>query len=247
MEFHYVSVSAIRKERERTAREELILLHGRRLLLRDGYQNLNLDELARAIEYSKGTIYLHFATKEDLTLGIATRALRERANLFQRAALFKGSTRERIRAIGFSCCEFAVSHRDYFHVEMMLKSVSFWEKASTERRQAHGLEAGRCFHSISGIVEDAIRSGDLPSHVTRPAEVVFSLIATTMGSHIAAIQPELQLLCGIQDPITPVRRNQDIVCDGWGWKPLSGDWNYAATDARIRAEIFPDAQWLNNS
>ncbi|MCD6048934.1 MAG: hypothetical protein K0Q55_337, partial [Verrucomicrobia bacterium] len=54
-----------RKERERAAREELILEHGRRLLVRDGFQDFNLDELAKAIEYSKGTIYLHFQTKED--------------------------------------------------------------------------------------------------------------------------------------------------------------------------------------
>ena len=81
-----MSVTTARKERERAVREELILDHGLRLLLRDGYQNLNLDELATAIEYSKGTIYLHFQTKEDLVLGIATRALKERTRLFERAA-----------------------------------------------------------------------------------------------------------------------------------------------------------------
>lgn len=240
-----MSVSTARKERERAAREDLILEHGHRLLLRDGYQNLNLDELARSIEYSKGTIYLHFATKEDLTLAIATRALRERANLFEKASRFQGLTRERMRAIGFACCEFAVSHRDYFHVEMMLKSVSFWEKASEARKQLHNQEAGRCFHALSGIVQDAILAGDLPPSVTRPADLVFSLIATTMGSHVAAVQPDIQLMCGIKDPISPVRRNQDIVCDGWGWKPLSGDFDYTATDRRIQAEIFPQATWLS--
>ena len=78
-----MSVTTARKERERAVREELILDHGLRLLLRGGYQNLNLDELATAIEYSKGTIYLHFQTKEDLVLGIATRAMeRNSVNFF---------------------------------------------------------------------------------------------------------------------------------------------------------------------
>src|SRR5881409_592601 len=92
-----MSVTQARKERERAAREDLILEQGRRLLVRDGFQDFNLDELAKVIEYSKGTIYLHFETKEDLALAVATRALRERADLFERAAKFGGKTRERIR------------------------------------------------------------------------------------------------------------------------------------------------------
>jgi len=227
-------------------REELILDHGQRLLLRDGYQNLNLDELAKAIEYSKGTIYLQFETKEDLVLGIATRVLKERTRLFERAARFEGRTRERMRAIGFACCDFAVNHRDYFNIEMMLKSASFWEKASAERRRLHGIQAGQTFQTVTGIVVDAIRVGDLPPE-TRPADVTLSLISITMGSHIAAMEPDIQMVCGVKDPLLVVRRNQDLVCDGWNWKPLLRDWDYAATDRRIKAEIFPTATWLNEA
>lgn len=237
-----MSVTQHRKERERAAREELILEHGRRLLLRDGFQNLNLDELARAIEYSKGTIYLHFETKEDLALAIATVALKERAELFERASKFKGISRERMRAVGFACCQFAVVHRDYFNIEMTLKSPSFWEKASEERRRQHGLQASRLFHVTNAIATDAIRAGDLPAD-TRTQDVTLSLISVTMGSHIAGMQPEIQMLCGVDDPIAVVRRNQDLVCDGWGWKPLLKDFDYAATDKRIKAEIFPEATW----
>lgn len=238
-----MSVTQARKEREKAAREELILEHASRLLLRDGFQNLNLDELARAIEYSKGTIYLHFETKEDLALAIATRILRERADLFDRAARFKGRTRERMRAIGFACCQFAVAHRDYFNIEMMLKSPSFWENASAERRRLHGIQAGRLYHCTSSIVQEATTVGDLPP-ATRPQEVTLSLIAVTMGSHIAAMQPDIQMLCAVDDPICAVRRNQDLICDGWNWKPLLKDWDYAATDRRIKAEVFPEATWF---
>jgi AcrR family transcriptional regulator len=121
-------IALSRKERERAAREELILEHGMRLLVRDGFQDFNLDELAKAIEYSKGTIYLHFQTKEDLVLSVATVALKQRADLFERASKFSGRSRERIRAIGFACCQFAAMCKDYFNIEMMLKSTSFWEK-----------------------------------------------------------------------------------------------------------------------
>ncbi len=238
-----MSVSTARKQRERQAREDLILEHAGRFLLRDGYQQLNLDELAKAVEYSKGTLYLHFETKEDLVLAIATRVLKERADLFERASKFTGRSRERMYAIGFACCQFAAMHREYFNLEMMLKSDSFWERASEERRQAHGLEAARLFHTVNGIVIEALRAGDLPAS-TRPQDVTLSLIAITMGSHIVAMQPELQLLCGINDPFCTVRLNQNCICDGWNWTPLSTQWDYSATDRRIRAEIFPEATWL---
>lgn len=217
--------------------------HARRLLLRDGYQNLNLDELARSIEYSKGTIYLHFQTKEDLVLAVATRTLRERAELFERASAFTGLTRERIRAIGFACCQFCVAHRDYFNLEMMLKSPSFWEKASEERRRLHGVQAARVFATTATLVQEARRLGDLPPG-TRPEDVTFSLISITLGSQIAGMQPDIQQVCAIRDPIEAVRRNQDLVCDGWGWKPLLKDHDYAATDRRIHRDIFPEASWF---
>ena len=68
-----------------------------------------------------------------------------------------------------------------------------------------------------------------------------------MGSHVVAMQPDIQMLCGIEDPISIVRQNQDRVCDGWGWKPRLAEWDYAATDRRIRDEVFPEATWLKAS
>jgi len=238
-----MSVTQHRKDRERAQREEMILDHAGRLLLRDGFQNLNLDELAKAIEYSKGTIYLHFKTKEDLVLAIATRVARERADLFERASAFSGKTRERMRAIGFASCHFAVIHPDYFNLEMLLKSPSFWEKASMERQRTFGLQAAKLFHCVNSIAQQAVIQQDLPPD-TRSQDVTLSLIATTIGTHIMIMQPEIQVLCAIDEPIAAVRRNQDILCDGWNWKPLAKDWNYRATDRRIKNEVFPEAKWF---
>jgi len=46
-----VGVIQARKDRERAAREELILDHAQRLLLENGFQNLNLDDLAKDQAY----------------------------------------------------------------------------------------------------------------------------------------------------------------------------------------------------
>jgi AcrR family transcriptional regulator len=252
-----VSVTQARKDRERAEREELILDYAQRSLLKDGFQNLNLDDLAKSVEYSKGTLYLHFKTKEDIALAVATRAIRERAEFFERAAQFRGSSRERMRAIGFACCHFAAVYPDYFSVEMMLKSQSFWEKADALRQQAHGMEGARCFRAVHQIVTQAIEAGDLPRDHLPPERIVFAIASTAVGSHIMGRSMHVMMFSGVQhdtlkrghqteapDPLKMMCQNVDIVLDGLGWKPLSKDVDADAVDLRIQREIFPEATWF---
>lgn len=238
-----MSVTQSRKERERAARESLILEQAARLLGRDGFQDLNLDELAAAVEYSKGTLYLHFKTKEDLVLAVATQALKHRADLLEQAAAFAGPTRARARAMGHACCEFMVAHREFFSVELMLQARSFWDRVSEERRSQHLAELNRVFRLVNQMVVEARACGDLPRSCS-PQEVTLSLIAITMGSHCAVTQPGLQALCALQDPTAVLLLHQDRMLDGWGWKPLSNGARHDALDRRIHKELFPRATWF---
>jgi len=54
------------RERQRAEREVLILAEAERLLSAEGYEGLVLDRLADLVGVSKGTLYQHFANKEDL-------------------------------------------------------------------------------------------------------------------------------------------------------------------------------------
>ena len=44
----------------------------------------------------------------------------------------------------------------------------------------------------------------------------------------------------IGDPFNSYLGNVQILLDGFGWKPLRTEWDYAATLRRIATEIFPD-------
>jgi AcrR family transcriptional regulator len=239
-----MSVIQARKERERAAREELILDHAQRILLRDGFQNLNLDELAESIEYSKGTLYLHFKTKEDIALAVVTRALKERADFFERALQFQGRSRERVRAIGFACCHFAKVYPDYYNVEMMLKSQSFWEKADEARQHQYGMQGGRCFRTMHRVVTEGLQSGDLPPGKLSSEQIVFSIAALAIGSHIMGRNTHAAIMAGIEDPLKALCTNVDVLLDGLGWKPLSAEYDPDAVDRRIKKEVFPEATWL---
>jgi AcrR family transcriptional regulator len=239
-----MSVIQARKERERAAREELILDHAQRMLLKDGFQNLNLDTLAEAVEYSKGTLYLHFKTKEDLALAVVTRAQKERANFFERTLQFKGRSREKAAAVGFACCHFAQAYPDYYNVEMMLKSVSFWEKADEGQQHAYAMQGGRCFRVMNQIVNEGLQSGDLPAGKSTAEQIVFSIAATAIGSHIMARNTHALMMAGIEDPLRALCQNVSVLMDGLNWKPLLKEWDYDAVYRRIRDEIFPEATWF---
>ena len=244
--YSFVSIIQARKERERIAREELILDHAQRMLLQDGFQNLNLDELAKAVEYSKGTLYLHFKTKEDIALAVVTRALKERADFFERALQLQGRSRERARAIGFACCHFAKVYPDYYNVEMMLKSQSFWEKADEARQHQYGMQGGRCFRTMHRVVTEGLQSGDLPQSKLSPEQIVFSIAATAVGTHIMGRNTHFAMVAGIEDPLKSICTNVDVLLDGLSWKPMSSEWDYEAVDRRIKKEVFPEATWLKN-
>ena len=241
-----MSVILARKERDRAAREELILDHAQRLLLRDGFQNLNLDELAEAVEYSKGTLYLHFKTKEDIALAVVTRVLKERADFFERAIEFRGRSRERVHAVGFACCHFAKVYPDYFSVELMLKSQSFWERADESRQHQYGMQGGRCFRAVHRLVTEGLQAGDLPQGKMSSEQIVFSIASTAMGCHIMGRNTHAAIMAGIDEPLKALCQIVDVLLDGLGWKPLSSEWDYDAVDRRIKKEIFPEATWFKN-
>src|SRR6266576_3814877 len=61
------------KEKQRQERESLILQVAEEVLLEKGYQETSIDEIAARVGIAKGTVYLHFPSKEDLVVTIFAR------------------------------------------------------------------------------------------------------------------------------------------------------------------------------
>jgi TetR/AcrR family fatty acid metabolism transcriptional regulator len=61
------------KEKQRQERESLILQVAEEVLLEKGYTETSIDEIAARVGIAKGTVYLHFPSKEDLVVTIFAR------------------------------------------------------------------------------------------------------------------------------------------------------------------------------
>ncbi len=230
-----------RRDRERSERETRIKAVARDLLLKYGYMGINMDRLAVATEYSKGLLYKHFSCKEDLLAALSIENHEKRIAFFQRAARFEGHARERITAIGVADETLVLAFPEFQQTEHVLNVASIQEKCSDERQQALVDAHARCMTCVQNIILDAIAAGDLTLHDSQaPQHVVYGLWAMAVGAHAIAESKKMLPVLGLADPVTVKQDNQQILLDGYGWAPLSGEWDYEATRDRVRQEVFAD-------
>src|SRR5256885_7463499 len=65
------------KEKQRQERKALILQAAEEVLMEKGYHETSIDEIAARVGIAKGTVYLHFPSKEDLVIAIFERDMQQ--------------------------------------------------------------------------------------------------------------------------------------------------------------------------
>lgn len=230
-----------RKQREIEQRETLILDVAKDMLLHDGYLGMTMDRIAEACEYSKGTIYNHFPNKEEIVAELGLRTMNLRTDLFARGSAFKGRTRERMMGVGTGLELFVRLYPREFQALSIIQATSVREKTSEERQQALRACDNRCMGIVAGIVHDAVSQSDLmlQDGIT-PEQLSFGLWSMNYGAYslMGSDIPLKEL--GVGDPFEVAHKCSQMLLDGYRWQPLSTDWDFDETEARIRAEVFSD-------
>lgn len=233
-----------RKQREIRAREAQILQVARNQLIEDGYLGLNMDRIAAQIEYSKGTIYQHFRNKEEILLALANEALDTRARMFRAAAAFEGPDRVRLATVGAAAEAFVEQFPHCFRVEQIVRATSIWEKTSPDRRALMEACERGCMETVVAVVHDAVAAGDLElPEGTRPEEIVFGMWSIYLGTQIIMHTSNALADIGIENPITSLRTNQSRMLDGYGWRPLSSEFDYPAHMDQVKEQLFRHDQF----
>ena len=87
------------KDRQREERERLILEAAEELLAEKGYHEMSIDEIAARVGVSKGTVYLHFPSKEELVLAQLERGMRRFIQSADVVLTSAASPSERLRSL----------------------------------------------------------------------------------------------------------------------------------------------------
>lgn len=228
-----------RKQREIQEREERILEVASRMLGEVGYLGVTMDRIAEAIEYSKGTVYQHFRNKEELLLSLMQRRQQVMVAMFQRAAAFDGTTRERITAVGEAYVLFTQLYPVEFSNLPTLLSPSICDKTSPTHREELLHQDRECMGVVTAVVAEAVECGDLslPPELT-PVDLVFGLWSAMYGA-LTLMRTAIPFTeVGISDPYRTLTRNLQAMLDGVGWRPTCAEFDCEGTIARVRETIF---------
>ncbi|MEM9644130.1 MAG: TetR/AcrR family transcriptional regulator [Planctomycetota bacterium] len=234
------------KQQEIRQREDQILATAVPMLREGGLMSISMDAIAKQMRYTRGTIYNHFANKEEIVLALAARAVQRRVDLFRYAASLCEPTRDRVASIGIACEAYTERLPDDFAVEQMVRHDSVWQKTSDGRRELLQSCEHQCIGFVSEIINEAISAGDFKLPRSRSvADVVLGLWSLVYGGQVLeATSPSLAAI-GITDHRQAIRRNCNAMLDGWGWKPLYEPSRYNGLVKRVLPALVTKADELN--
>lgn len=230
-----------RRAREFQRREQQMLDLATDLLLEQGRDAITMERLAEKSEYAKGTLYKHFACREDLLCALTTRRMAEISTLLQHARQYPGSSRARLVAtlVAYEC--YAHAHPEEFRLLIALVSGPLSDRASPEHW--HQLEQAQeqLFQVLRELFAEARAAGDLPELPMEQDPLSFGLWSLVFGSYVLGnADPALCRRAGITSLESQLHGMMHLVLDGAGWHPLSRECDYAAVTRDIR--IFLRAQ-----
>ncbi|MDX2112077.1 MAG: TetR/AcrR family transcriptional regulator [Verrucomicrobiota bacterium] len=217
-------------------REEKILDTARKIIDSEGVGGLTMEKVAARVTFSKGTLYNHFSSREDILVAVSSRCMDKHRQLFARAALFPGRPRERFIAIGVGCeLQHTIEPEDhpYWITDDILA------KTSQRWRDAYAWAYSSTIELFLGVVRDAIAVGDLPAG-TPPDLVSFATWSLMEGAD------ELYRYKLIFRDASPTeftllqRRMVTHLLDGFNWKPLSTEIDYPALHRRLIETLYAE-------
>lgn len=232
-----------RRQRQIAEREQLFLTAARELIRQDGLLNLQMARIAEKCDYAVGTLYQHFGSKEDLLVALATDNAQHRVELFRRVDEWQAPTRDRMMGIAVADLMFVHLYPEHFRLAQLAFTEVVWQAASAERRRL-ALEAGEPLGQIcDGIVEEAVRCGDLQMNGLSPTELGFGLWAMTLGSHSIVHVEGILEQSDVRNPYGLMMRHLHCLMNGLGWQPLFDPTDTAALEEktkRICSEVYDD-------
>ena len=230
-----------RKQRELYLREQLILDTAQLILQQEGLHSLTMERVAAEIEYSKGTVYNHFSSKEEIICSISCRCMNTLIEMFGRARNYAGNHRERIAAVGIAHSLYAQLHPAEIQNMQIIKSADLREKISREN-QAGLLQLEQQITGIvMEIVSDALNDGDIPQgqpHV--PDSIVLGLWSMGYGSNLLHLSGIPFDKLGMRQPLDMMWINSHKFLDSYQWQPLSTDFDIFALYEKLCNELFAE-------
>jgi AcrR family transcriptional regulator len=235
-----------RKQRELLERESLILDAAQQMLHEHGYNFLTMERIAETVEYSKGTIYNHFSSKEDLVASLCCRCVNNLIEIFEWASQYPGSSRERYSAIGIGYSVYHQCNPMESNNLQILTSNAVRERVSNTKLAEIGALEHQVIKITADVVQQAIDCGDLADkYQSQISSIVFGCWSMHYGA-IMLSQSDIPLSdLGFKSAIDLLWQNVNTYLDGYEWTPLSREIDTDRLFKKISTDLLNSHPWLN--
>lgn len=226
-----------KSELAKMEREDELLEIAESIMQKEGFSGLTMDKLVFTCAYSKGTVYNHFNSKEDLLCALCIKSMRLTLALFKKAKTFSGTSREKILAIHYAYRLHALKFPTLFLCVLTSQTPAVREKADPERLALQLSLDTEMTNYCDNMFVLAQKLGDISVEVDIN-QLTFASWALSFGSNaLLTLSNDVQ---GIQrlDADPALLNNINLLMDGMLWAPLSRDWDYHKSWQRIGLELF---------
>ncbi len=151
-----VSSTAKRRERERGARQQLILDAAKSVFAERGFLNTTVEEIAARAEVAVGTLYRYFQSKEELYVSLLFEAMNifdQRITAIQQRAAPPDA---QLHAVWDFFYEFYQSQPEYYRAFMFLHHEGLSDLISPAVITQINRYAGRNFRQVGQIIQAGI-------------------------------------------------------------------------------------------
>jgi len=139
-----------RRQREKIKRNNQIVDAAEQVIFEKGIHKATMDDIAKAAELGKGTLYGYYKSKAEILLAINERASRKLADLFAQASAESETGRKKVRAIGQAYIQFAYEFPGYYQF------ISLFEAGNME---IDAEEVAKNNYRVNCELVEAIRAG----------------------------------------------------------------------------------------
>ncbi|MBO1414914.1 TetR/AcrR family transcriptional regulator [Streptomyces sp. FH025] len=146
-----------RKERERAARERLIVATARELAEQQGWDAVTTRRLAERIEYSQPVLYSHFRGKREIIGAVALEGAAEMASALRAATSAADGPRARVTALARTYLDFAERNPAVYDAMFQLDGGLPFAVEETPEQLKDGFAA--LLESLGEVAGDGVHPG----------------------------------------------------------------------------------------
>lgn len=156
------------KETKKHGLKHQIIEAAREVLLSEGYRNLSLRKIARKIDVSATSIYLHFESKDDLVHCLIEQAIKRLNNHLQAALPDKGNPIKKLEKLAWAYVDFALNRPREYQVIYLVSSDEMTRYPKEKFRKAR-----KGYELVLEVLEEGIKQEIVQEDKPRIASYTF--------------------------------------------------------------------------